>query len=212
VRGDNVMAGYWKNPQATAETLRNGRLYTGDLGFMDKDGFLTVLGRFKSLLISSDGEKYSPEGIEESLESHSPFIKQAMLYNNQQNYTVALIVPDFNELDRTLKNKHPQLTPEEYAQKAIQLIRQAIGQYHEGGQHSHLFPKRWIPSTFALLSDEFTEQNHLLNSTMKMVRPRIIALYQTRIDYMYTAEGKDVFNEKNVEVFTGKGLSSSSSL
>ena len=201
IRGGNVMAGYWKNPATTAETLRNGWLYTGDLGFMDADGFLTVLGRFKSLLISSDGEKYSPEAIEEALESHSPYIKQVMLYNNQQNYTVALVVPDFAELDKHLTSKFPQSTKAEYTEKAIQLIRQEINQYNEGGQYAHLFPKRWIPSTFALLSDEFTEQNRLINSTMKMVRPRIIAQYQSRIDYMYTAEGKDVLNEKNRGVF-----------
>lgn len=55
------MAGYWKNPVSTAETVRDGWLYTGDMGYMGHDGLLYVLGRFKSLLIGSDGEKYSPE-------------------------------------------------------------------------------------------------------------------------------------------------------
>ncbi|MCU0252423.1 MAG: AMP-binding protein, partial [Vicinamibacterales bacterium] len=67
VRGENVMAGYWKNERATAEVLRDGWLYTGDLGYLDADGFLYVLGRVKSLLIADDGEKYSPEQIEEAL-------------------------------------------------------------------------------------------------------------------------------------------------
>ena len=62
VRGENVMAGYWKNPEATADTVRDGWLHTGDMGYLTDDGFLYVLGRFKSLLIASDGEKYSPEG------------------------------------------------------------------------------------------------------------------------------------------------------
>ncbi|MBQ2403670.1 MAG: AMP-binding protein, partial [Prevotella sp.] len=60
VKGENVMAGYWKNPEATAETVKDGWLYTGDLGYMTAEGLLYVKGRFKSLLISSDGEKYSP--------------------------------------------------------------------------------------------------------------------------------------------------------
>ena len=60
IRGENVMAGYWKNPEATADTLRNGWLHTGDMGYVLVDDFLYVLGRFKSLLIASDGEKYSP--------------------------------------------------------------------------------------------------------------------------------------------------------
>lgn len=61
IRGENVMAGYWKNPESTADTVRDGWLHTGDMGYMSEDNFLYVLGRFKSLLISSDGEKYSPE-------------------------------------------------------------------------------------------------------------------------------------------------------
>jgi long-chain acyl-CoA synthetase len=61
IKGENVMAGYYKNEKATAETIKDGWLHTGDMGYMDKDGFLYVVGRFKSLLISSDGEKYSPQ-------------------------------------------------------------------------------------------------------------------------------------------------------
>ena len=80
IRGENVMAGYWKNPVSTAETVRNGWLYTGDMGYMGHDGLLYVLGRFKSLLIGSDGEKYSPEGIEEALVEHSSCIDQLILY------------------------------------------------------------------------------------------------------------------------------------
>ena len=67
-------------------------------GTYDKDGFLFVLGREKSLLIGHDGEKYSPEGIEEIIVAHSPFIDQIMLYNNQSPYTTALIVPNKENL------------------------------------------------------------------------------------------------------------------
>ena len=76
------MAGYWKNPASTADTVKEGWLYTGDMGYMH-DGLLYVLGRFKSLLIGSDGEKYSPEGIEEALVEHSSCIDQLILYNNR---------------------------------------------------------------------------------------------------------------------------------
>ncbi|MCK9304455.1 MAG: AMP-binding protein, partial [Bacteroidales bacterium] len=82
IKGENVMACYWKNPKATSETVKDGWLYTGDLGYLDKDGFLYVQGRFKSLLIGSDGEKYSPEEIEETMVTQSRLIQQIMLYNN----------------------------------------------------------------------------------------------------------------------------------
>ena len=87
IRGENVMAVYWKNTKATEETIKDGWLHTGDMGYIDQDDFLYVLGRFKSLLISSDGEKFSPEGIEEMMVSKSTIIQQIMLYNNQCPYT-----------------------------------------------------------------------------------------------------------------------------
>ena len=67
IKGENVMAGYWKNPKSTANTIVDGWLHTGDMGYMRDEEMLYVVGRFKSLLIAADGEKYSPEGIEENL-------------------------------------------------------------------------------------------------------------------------------------------------
>ena len=78
-RGENIMVGYWKNENATNDALKDGWLYTGDLGYMDKDGFLYVLGRFKSLLIGNDGEKYSPESIEEALVEQTKYIDQVAI-------------------------------------------------------------------------------------------------------------------------------------
>ncbi len=97
VRGDNVMKGYWKNQKATEEVLKNGWLHTGDMGYFSPDGFIYVLGRFKSLLIGNDGEKFSPEGIEEAIVEQSAFIDQVMLYNNQDPYTVGMIVPNIRQ-------------------------------------------------------------------------------------------------------------------
>ncbi|HQJ82454.1 MAG TPA: AMP-binding protein, partial [Bacteroidales bacterium] len=98
IKGGNVMHGYWKNDAATKEAIRDGWLYTGDMGYITEDGYLYVLGRFKSLLIADDGEKFSPEGIEEAISEQSKYIDQCMLYNNQKPYTVALIVPNQHAL------------------------------------------------------------------------------------------------------------------
>ena len=86
VRGENVMAGYWKNPEGTAEALRDGWLHTGDMGYMYDDEFLYVVGRFKSLLISSDGEKYSADGFEVSLPEGSKYIDQVILHVEAGRY------------------------------------------------------------------------------------------------------------------------------
>ena len=199
VKGENVMAGYWKNDESTAETVRNGYLYTGDLGYMSKEGLLYVKGRFKSLLISSDGEKYSPEGIEEALVEKSCYIDQVMLYNNQSPYTTALIVPNLEHLRRKVKEYGLSLDTEEGRKAALQKLERELNKYKRGGVFEGMFPERWLPSCFAVLAEPFTEQNHMINSTMKMVRGKIEKAYAERIHYLYTAEGKQTLNAQNLD-------------
>lgn len=199
-KGENVMKGYWKNEKATKETIKNGWLYTGDMGYLDEDGYLYVLGRFKSLLIASDGEKCSPEGIEEALVEKSIFIEQAMLHNNQDPYTIALIVPNKEVIKSELKKLGLTINEQAGQRKAIELIKNEIDKFKSGGEYENEFPERWLPASFALLGEGFTEQNHFLNSTLKMVRGKITEFYQTRIDYLYTPEGKDIYNHQNMKI------------
>ncbi len=199
VKGENVMKGYWKNPEATAETVRDGYLYTGDLGYMTKEGLLYVKGRFKSLLISSDGEKYSPEGIEEALVEKSKYIDQVMLYNNQSPFTTALIVPNREALKRKLSYLNLTLDSEEGRKATVKKLEEELAKYKKGGEFEGMFPERWLPSAFAVLAEPFTEQNQMINSTMKMVRGKIEKAYAERIDYMYTAEGKQSQNQQNLD-------------
>lgn len=199
VKGENVMAGYWKNPESTAETVKDGYLFTGDLGYMTKEGLLYVKGRFKSLLISSDGEKYSPEGIEEALVQLAPSIDQVMLYNNQSTYTTAVIVPNKDYLKRTLKDKGLSLETEEGRKEALKLIDADVAMFKKGGIHETMFPDRWLPTCFAVLAEPFTEQNQMINSSLKMVRGKIEKAYADRIAYMYTPEGKQLLNKFNLD-------------
>lgn len=185
IKGENVMHGYWKNPKATAETIKDGWLHTGDLGYMHKDGYLYVLGRFKSLLIGSDGEKYSPEEIEETIVTQSKVIQQIMLYNNQSPYTIAVIVAD------------KSITPER--QKLLNLITEDLNRYKGKGEYSGIFPERWLPATFILAKEPFSEQNKMINSTMKMVRNKVEEAYKQEIEFAYTPDGKNVYNKFNME-------------
>jgi len=199
VRGENVMVGYWKNETATRETIRDGWLYTGDMGYMDADGFLYVLGRFKSLLIADDGEKYSPEGIEEAFCDQSRYIDQCMLYNNQNPYTVALIVPSRDALKKYLKEKHLDPASEEGIIAALKLIESEIAEYRTGRKYGNMFPQRWLPPALGILEEPFTEDNHMLNSTMKMVRGKITERYRELLAFLYTPEAKDITNKRNKE-------------
>lgn len=199
VRGENVMAGYWKNPQGTAEALRDGWLHTGDMGYMYDSEYLYVVGRFKSLLISSDGEKYSPEGFEDSLTDGSKYIEQVILHNNQDPYTIVLIVPAKDALKEYVSSKGLDPASREGKEEMLRKIQEEIDSYKKGGSHGGMFPERWLPAAVAVLPEPFTEQNGLVNSTMKIVRGKVEKHYADRIEYAYTAEGKNLLNEKNIE-------------
>ena len=200
VKGENVMAGYWKNEKATRETIQDGWLHTGDLGYLDSDGFLFVLGRNKSLLIANDGEKYSPEGIEETVTGHSRFIEQILLYNNQSPYTVALLVPNRDASLQWLKEKNLSCRTAEGQEAVLRMIEGEIDAYRSGGMHAGMFPSRWLPSALAVLGEAFTEQNGFMNSTLKMVRGRITEFYKQRLDFLYTPEGQSICNHQNMTI------------
>ena len=202
VKGENVMRGYWRNPEATASTIKDWWLHTGDLGHMDSEGFLYVLGRVKSLLINGTGEKYSPEGIEEALASGSPLIEQVMLHNDHDPYTVALIVPNRENLRDWLEEKELSCTSEEGQKAAIEAFQAEIDSLRKGGAREGLFESEWLPAAFAVLGEGFTEENHLLNSSLKMVRRRIHEFYRDRLEYLYTPEGKDPLNRRNRRIIS----------
>jgi long-chain acyl-CoA synthetase len=198
VRGDNVMAGYWKNEEATRNTLKNGWLHTGDMGYMDPDGFLYVLGRFKSLLIADDGEKYSPEGMEEAYSAQSRYIEQCVLYNNQNPYTIALVVPNKEALFHYLREKELDPATHEAHVAILQKIDQEFQEYRSGNKYGDMFPQRWLPAAIGILEEPFTEENHLLNFQLKTVRGRVVEKYSPKIGYLYSPAGKNICNVQNL--------------
>ncbi len=198
VKGDNIMLGYWNNPTATADALKDGWLHTGDMGYMANDGFLYVMGRFKSLLIGNDGEKYSPEGIEEAMVDQSPFIQQAMLYNNQNPYTSGMIVPDIEAINRELKGRGIKKGSDEGNKASLSIIQNEINQYKKGGKFEGEFPERWIPATITILPHAFTTDNKMLNATMKMVRDQVTGQFAKELEFLYTPGAKNIENEMNL--------------
>ena len=200
IRGENVMAGYWKNPEATAKTIVDGWLHTGDMGYIcpDDHEFLYVVGRFKSLLIGSDGEKYSPEGFEDSLPEVSKFVNQVVLHNNQDPYTIVMIVPEKDALKEFVKGKGLDPDSIDGKKAMLQKIQDEIDSYRKGGAHEGLFPERWLPAAVIICDEAFSIANKMMNSTMKIVRGKVEEHYADRMAYAYTPEGKNLFNEKNI--------------
>ncbi len=99
VHGKNVMLGYYKNPEATAEALRDGWLYTGDLCTLDSDGFIFIKGRNKNLILGPSGQNIYPEEIEQKL-NNMPYVCESIVIENAKGKLIALIYPDFENLER----------------------------------------------------------------------------------------------------------------
>jgi len=197
VKGENVMLGYWKNEEATKETIKDGWLYTGDLGYLDHEGYLYVLGRFKSLLIGSDGEKYSPEGIEEAVIDHCPLIDQFVLHNNQNPYTVGLIVPNQEKVIQLFKGLNENLTEDQKLEETLKAFENQLAQFKKGGKLDNMFPQRWLPAAGIILPEPFTEANKMLNSTMKIVRRKVEEHFSNEIEYLYTPQGREFISDRN---------------
>ena len=198
IKGENVMAGYWKNPKSTADTIVDGWLHTGDMGYMRDAEMLYVVGRFKSLLIAADGEKYSPEGIEENLVESSKYIDGALLHNSQDPYTIALITPNKEALKAYAKEQGLDPETKEAKVKMLELLQDEVNMYRKGGRNFGAFPERWLPAAVCVLPDPWTEQNHFLNSSMKVVRGRVEEAYKAHMEFAYTPEGKNIVNDMNM--------------
>ena len=191
IRSDSVMLGYYKNPEASQDVLRNGCLYTGDLGYFDQNGFLMVVGRQKALLISSDGEKYPPETIEEAIGAKTNVFAQIMAYNDQMRHTTALVTLDVHQCQALFQQKGIR-----NAQAALTLLEAEFEAYRQedGGKS---IPPAWRPTAFEIIPKTFSEEDGLVNSTMKLMRRKVIERYEERIQALY--QDLDSQNPRNTE-------------
>ncbi len=194
VRGPNVMKGYFKNPAATEEAIVNGWLRTGDLGWLDDEGYLTVAGRAKALLISADGEKYSPEGIEDAILNSAKLVDQVLVWNDHRKFTCALITLDDTSVRNAIKDNKIK-TPE----SLLETIKESFYSFRSDPSYRNMVPPNWTPSTFQIVEEPFSEKNGLVNSTMKIVRYKVVDQYAELLDYVYSSSGSSYRNERNRE-------------
>lgn len=192
MRGGSVMKGYYKNPEATAKALRDGWLYTGDLAYLDKDRFLVVVGREKALLIAEDGEKYSPEEIEEALTFSTDLFDQVMAWCDQKKYTIALVTLDTGRVEALVKARGIRTADELLAALKEQFYR------FRSDPKAKKVQAGWVPSVFQVVGEGFGEKDGTVNSMMKMVRHRVVERHRDLVDYSYSPEGSRVENARNV--------------
>ena len=161
IKGENVMLGYWNKSEETQKVLRDGWLYTGDIGEIDpKDGYLKITDRKKDIIISAGGDNISPAKIENQLINYEE-IEQAMVYGDKKNYLVALIVPS-----REFKTKKEKL------KEVVDKINENLSLVEK-------------IKNFELLNENFSIENGLLTPTMKVKRNKVIAKYKNILENFY---------------------------
>ncbi|MCS7297133.1 MAG: long-chain fatty acid--CoA ligase [Bacteroidia bacterium] len=181
VRGPNVMQGYYKNPEATAEVLQDGWLRTGDVGKIDQDGFLYITDRKKELFKTAGGKYIAPQPIESALKS-SIYIEQAMVVGEYRKFPAALLVPAFPALEKWAQEKGISFASREeliHHPQVIELIDSEINRINQQFSQFERVKK------FILLPKEWTIEGGELTPTLKLKRRVILAQYQKAIDALY---------------------------
>jgi long-chain acyl-CoA synthetase len=180
-RGPHVMKGYWHNPTATDEAIRDGWFHTGDLGELDADGFLKITGRKKELLVLSNGKKVVPSYIEGLLQSE-PCIDQAVVCGEGRHYLTALIVPHWDNVRAALNARHDSLTdrPEEALSPAVldllqRRIRTALADVSSAEQVKKFIV---VPQPFSVAAEELTV-------SLKLRRNVVLAKYAGHLAELY---------------------------
>jgi long-chain acyl-CoA synthetase len=168
------------------------------MGYLDSDGYLYVLGRFKSLLIADDGEKYSPEGIEEAFAQYVPFLDQCMMYNNQNPYCTIFVVPNKEAMKRWLSEHKAGAGGREAKEAVLKELERQIAEFRTGGRYQDEFPQRWLPTAVCILPEPFSQENLQQNSMNKLVRGKVLEAYPEELRFLYTPEAKNITNERNL--------------
>ena len=160
VKGENVMLGYWKNEEETNKVLRNGWLYTGDLGKFDGK-FLKITDRKKDIIITTGGDNISPIKIENDL-NKSDFIEQSLVYGDSKQYLVSLIV---------LSSEHKNISKEKIQQE-IEKVNLDLTKIEK-------------IKKFIIIKDQFTIENNMMTPTLKLKRYKIIKKYKIELEKLF---------------------------
>ncbi len=185
VKGDIVFGAYWNRPGATAEVLRDGWFATGDLGRLDADGYLTIVGRKKDILITSGGKNVSPAPLEDRLRSRSP-VGQCMVVGDGRRYVAALVTLDPEAVAHWLAVRElPPDTPTARLREHPELVaavQRAVDHANEAVSQAEAIRR------FRIVEGEFTEENGLLTPSLKVRRAAVAEAYAHEIEALYDEE------------------------
>jgi len=179
-RGDLVMQGYWNNPEATAEVLRDGWVHTGDIGHFDDDGHLVITDRKKDIIVNSGGDNVAPQRVEGAI-CLAPEIAQAMVYGDKRPHLVAVLVPDDGWLKEWAaaagkSGGLAELAGDKDLHKALVPVVDEI--------NTSLSPIEKV-RRYTIADAPFSIDNEQMTPTMKTRRHKIIEVYGSAIEALY---------------------------
>jgi long-chain acyl-CoA synthetase len=184
-RGPHVMLGYYNNPEATSQTIdSNGWFHTGDIGEIDEDGYLKITDRKKDLIINAYGKNIAPQPLENLLKS-SPYIGTPVLIGDRRKYLAALIVPNFDKLERDARNLGIAFSSREDLVENPQvklLIQKEIDHFNRTLDRQEKIRR------FTLLPEDFTIESGEITPSMKVKRKVVDEKFKPLIDAMYSDE------------------------
>ena len=185
VKGVDVFKEYWKDPKSTKQALEKGWLHTGDLGFLDDDGYLTITGRVKEIIITAGGKNVAPSGLEDPVRS-CPLVAQCIAVGEGKPFIAALITLDREMLPTWLQTKklNPNMDVETAANHPIVLteIQRAIDVANQNVSRAESIRK------FKILNTDFTEASGHLTPKMSIKRDRITQDFHAEIESLYSNE------------------------
>jgi long-chain acyl-CoA synthetase len=180
VAGELVMQGYWNDPEASAQVLREGWLHTGDIGEIDSDGYIHITDRKKDIIVSSGGDNVSPARVE-GLLTLQPEIAQAMVHGDRRPHLVALLVPA-EDWARDWSHQHGRpATPEDAEFRRA--LAEAVDRVNRTLSTIEKIRR------FAVVPQQFTVDNHMLTPTLKIRRHRIREVYGPILEGLYEGHG-----------------------
>ena len=180
VRGPNVFQGYYKNEEATKETLENGWLHTGDIGELDEDGYLSITGRKKDIIITAGGKNITPANLEAEIKQ-SPYVSQCVVIGDRRPYLVALITLDMEECAKLCEERGWSADPAELRQN--EEVRAIIQKHID--EINQKFARVEQVKKFEILPHDLSQETGELTPTMKVKRNVVADKFEKDVESLY---------------------------